>query len=218
MEINEKKQKVYDQIDYSSEATLYASKVKLENVLSSNVKLDDETEKYYKEALEEIDSNLKHKIIVTDNHIFHIGNIDNNIITEGEVISKSGIMIGCYYSTTRAKEPEAAYFKVFNNESHKMADKVARITYLNSDYEYHKDETGKQPWIMNNSDIDNLISVLKFKVNGETVWYWLCYELYRVTNENKLYFPNLPIPNFEKLREIANRGMGSKGGRKVRKK
>ena len=178
--MNNLKESIYNQIDYSSKASIYASKLKLESVLSSSAVLDDETKEYYKEAIEELNNIIKYEISITNEGI-SIGNIINNILHEGPVIKSNGILIGCYYSKTRAKYANAAYFKVYNAEKKTSAKYVARIKFTSPEFVIHPNDTeGKISWKMTNNEIDNLINVLDLKIEGKTVYEKLCDELYNV--------------------------------------
>lgn len=53
------------------------------------------------------------------------------------------------------------YFKLYNSYSNVKADKVARISLLNAKYLNHRNEDGKENWILNNKEKKELIKILK---------------------------------------------------------
>lgn len=72
-----------------------------------------------------------------------------------------------------------AYFKVLNAESFRKATKVARLHFKDSGMEYHKDGSGKQPWILNSQELKRLLKLLKSNHtdnDGYTNWQIACYQ------------------------------------------
>lgn len=72
---------------------------------------------------------------------------NTEIINEIKIVSNSQyhMYLGIYPSTTHIKgfllDP---YFKVYNSESERTADKVARISILRPEYVYHNGRDGKK--------------------------------------------------------------------------
>lgn len=172
--MNKSKQKIYNQIDYSNEASLYASKLKLENVLSSSIKLDDETIRYYKEAIESINTILEYNILIEDDSII-IKNISGSIINEEKLYSGDGMVIGCYCDIKRQYSKNTAYFKVYNSDNFKKSTKVARITILNPSYiEDHTDDDGKGDWLLSSRECKALDKALHTIYNDKSIWEKIC--------------------------------------------
>ena len=59
------------------------------------------------------------------------------------------------------------YFKIFNNDSVSKATKVARISMINPRYMTHRNDDGKENWILTLSEKRYLINILnqKIKIN-----------------------------------------------------
>lgn len=55
------------------------------------------------------------------------------------------------------------YFKLYNNDSYVKATKVARISMLKPNYLVHKNDDGKENWILNNKEKRKLINLLHSK-------------------------------------------------------
>ena len=64
------------------------------------------------------------------------------------------------------------YFKVYNNDNARKADKVIRIKFRSAQYVYHKNSDGKQDWILNSKERKQLIDLLnkQSKLPGFTNW------------------------------------------------
>ena len=68
------------------------------------------------------------------------------------------------------------YFKVFPTERFNNDTRVARLHFLDSGMEYHRDEF--KDWKITNKDCDDIISVLKsthYRFSDYTVWQMTCY-------------------------------------------
>lgn len=55
------------------------------------------------------------------------------------------------------------YFKLYNNDSYVKSTKVARISMLKPNYLVHKNDDGKENWILNNKEKRKLINLLHSK-------------------------------------------------------
>lgn len=66
------------------------------------------------------------------------------------------------------------YFKLYNNAKKSAADKVARISFREAKYIYHKNADGKGDWILNSKEKQYLINALqkkaKFPYQNYTNW------------------------------------------------
>ena len=55
------------------------------------------------------------------------------------------------------------YFKLYNNDSYIKSTKVARISMLKPNYLVHKNDDGKENWILNNKEKRKLVNLLHSK-------------------------------------------------------
>ena len=116
------------------------------------------------------------------------------------------------------------YFKVYNNDNAKKADKVIRIKFRSAEYVYHKNSDGKKDWNLNSkekktlikllqtpSKFDNLsnwqYAILQFNLEAFDISYKDCLKLTMEeqskmdeNNPRKYYLPiDLPMPDYTKL-------------------
>lgn len=116
------------------------------------------------------------------------------------------------------------YFKVYNNDNARKADKVIRIKFRSPEYVYHKNSDGKKDWNLNlkekktlikllqtPSKFDNLsnwqYAILQFNLEAFDISYKDCLKLTMEkqskmdeNNPRKYYLPiDLPMPDYTKL-------------------
>lgn len=116
------------------------------------------------------------------------------------------------------------YFKVYNNDNARKADKVIRIKFRSAEYVYHKNSDGKKDWNLNSkekktlikllqtpSKFDNLsnwqYAILQFNLEAFDISYKDCLKLTMEeqskmdeNNPRKYYLPiDLAMPDYTKL-------------------
>lgn len=64
------------------------------------------------------------------------------------------------------------YFKAYNNDNARKAEKVIRIKFRAPEYVFHKNNDGKKDWILNSKEKKKLINLLQkpSKFNNLTNW------------------------------------------------
>lgn len=95
------------------------------------------------------------------------------------------------------------YFKVYNNDNARKADKVIRIKFRSAQYVYHKNSDGKQDWILNSKERKQLIDLLnkQSKLPGFTNWQYaiIQFNTEAYMDENPEMFKTLTIQTQEKM-------------------
>ena len=123
--------------------------------------------------------------------------LKEELVTEVVVYTGNGMNIGIYPSKDR-NYGDDAYFKVYNNEDFKAADKVARIKFSAAEYgKYHKEGRKVKDWKLNPSEKKKLDQAL----SDPAVWSKLVDTLNKVTG-GKYAFNK---PDYKKLKERVNK-------------
>lgn len=97
------------------------------------------------------------------------------------------------------------YFKVYNNDNARKADKVIRIKFRSAQYVYHKNSDGKQDWKLNSKERKQLIDLLnkQSKLPGFTNWQYaiIQFNTEAYMDENPEIFKTLTIEKQENMDE-----------------
>lgn len=64
------------------------------------------------------------------------------------------------------------YFKVYNNDNARKADKVIRIKFRSAEYVYHKNSDGKKDWNLNSKEKKSLIKLLQTPSKFDNLSNW----------------------------------------------
>lgn len=95
------------------------------------------------------------------------------------------------------------YFKAYNNDNARKADKVIRIKFRTPEYVYHKNKDGKKDWSLNSKEKKLLIRLLKSKsrVPNLTNWQYaiIQFNTEAFLNENPEIFKTLTIAEQSKM-------------------
>lgn len=117
------------------------------------------------------------------------------------------------------------YFKAYNNDNARKADKVIRIKFRTPEYVYHKNKDGKKDWSLNSKEKKALIRLLQkpSKFNNLSNWQYAILqfnlEAFDISfddclnltteeqskmdknNPKKYYLPiDLPMPDYNQLK------------------
>ena len=132
---------------------------------------------------------------------------ENSLLLETTIVNSNNykLSIGFYYSNTHKYMLKDPYFKVFDNESFYKAKYVARIKLLSPDYVIgHNNKDGKKEFKLSNSQVDNMISLLKSRSEyyDGTNWEYMCFEITKLCKENNFNkdYTKLKMPGYEDLK------------------
>ena len=97
------------------------------------------------------------------------------------------------------------YFKVYNNDNARKADKVIRIKFRTAQYVYHKNSDGKQDWNLNSKERRQLIDLLnkQSKLPGFNNWQYaiIQFNTEAYMDENPEIFKTLTMEKQQKMDE-----------------
>ena len=125
--------------------------------------------------------------------------ISEEVLMEGTIFKSTKMSIGVFPSDNRNYGAQA-YFKVYNNRNYVKSTKIARIHFMNPEYEKHIGEH----WPLNRTEKKMLIKILQTNlgdhINSITVWEALIIEYNKSINDKSKHLPlNLPIPDYMQL-------------------
>ena len=117
------------------------------------------------------------------------------LLNEYTIYRGKGILITVDGSGATERDFDSCpYMKVYNNESQKKADMVARINIEKPKYVYHKDHF--KDWDMNSSDRNKLDEIMDEKPNGKE--FKNCNTVFDAINKAvKMKTNNNYIPKFD---------------------
>lgn len=115
------------------------------------------------------------------------------VLNEKTLFSSPKIMIAVNPDQTKsvsfANDP---YFKIYDADSFNSAKRIARISLKDPHYIYHKNNRGKEQWILNASERKTLITALTTIIGNKTVYDLLLDDIFNYCGIR----PNIPLPDF----------------------